>query len=287
MRVANRTAYETVQYNLAKVSEEMTRANLTVSTGKRINKLSDDPIGLVQVLKIRSDLAGIDQLGRNITQGHFWLRATESALGHVQDQISEAMTLAVRMATATTGQDARLTGAAIVQNLMDEIVSLANTQVNGRYIFAGSKIDAPPFDQIGTYSGDTSAFNIKISATETVRVGNDGSAVFGEIFDHLVSFRTALEGNNVTGIQEAIDSMDADFSNISATISDVGSKAKRMKIKENILQDLKITSTDRMSKLEDADLAEAIINLKGKELAYQAALASSAKIMSLSLMDYL
>lgn len=286
MRVANRTAFEMVKYNLARVSDELNQASLILSTGKQINKLSDDPIGLVQALKIRSDLAGIDQLRRNIIQGHSWLASTENALGHVQDQVSEAKILAIGMATATSGQDARALSAGIVQNMIDEIVSLANTQIGGRYIFAGSKTDTPPFNQTGTYSGDTSAFNIKISATETVRVGNDGSAVFGSIFTNLISFRTALEDNNVAGIQAAIDSMDVDFANISATVADVGSKVNRMKTKESIMQDLEIIKAVRLSKIEDADLAEAITNLKGKEFAYQAALASSATVMKLSLVDY-
>ncbi|MEE8398752.1 MAG: flagellar hook-associated protein FlgL [Desulfobacterales bacterium] len=286
MRVANRTAFEMVKYNLARVSDELNQANMIVSTGKRINTPSDDPIGLVQALKIRSDLAGIDQLKRNINQGHSWLGATENALGNVQDQISEAMSLAVRMATATTGADARAAGATIVQNLMDEILSLANTQIGGRFIFAGSKTDTRPFNAIGTYSGDTSPFNIKISATETVAVGSDGSAVFGNIFANLIAFRDALAGNNVSGIQAAIDSMDTDFTNISTSVSNVGSKVNRMKTKESIMQDLEIIKGDRLSKIEDADLAEAITNLKAKELAYQAALTSSARVMKLSLVDY-
>ena len=59
-----------------------------------------------------------------------------------------------------------------------------------------------------------------------------------------------------------------------------------METKEKIYQDLKITNTDRLSKIEDADITEAIMDLKSRELVYQAALASSAKVMQLSLVDY-
>jgi len=60
-----------------------------------------------------------------------------------------------------------------------------------------------------------------------------------------------------------------------------------MEIKTNIFQDLNIANTDRLSNIEDADITEAIMDLKEKELAYQAALASSARVMQLSLIDYL
>jgi flagellar hook-associated protein 3 FlgL len=61
----------------------------------------------------------------------------------------------------------------------------------------------------------------------------------------------------------------------------------RMEIKENILQDMDIANTERLSKIEDADIPEAIIDLKAKEVAYQAALASAAKVLNVSLVDYL
>jgi flagellar hook-associated protein 3 FlgL len=57
-------------------------------------------------------------------------------------------------------------------------------------------------------------------------------------------------------------------------------------VKENIYQDLELESTAKLSNIEDADIAKAIVELKTKELAYQAALASSAKVMQLSLVNY-
>ncbi|MBW2642766.1 MAG: flagellar hook-associated protein 3, partial [Deltaproteobacteria bacterium] len=69
MRVANKTIYDGVKYNLGNCTQEMYKANETVSTGKRINNLSDDPVGLTQSLNIRSTLASIEQMGRNISYG--------------------------------------------------------------------------------------------------------------------------------------------------------------------------------------------------------------------------
>ena len=102
------------------------------------------------------------------------------------------------------------------------------------------------------------------------------------------NLKTALETNDLSGIQDAMGYLDGHFEDISAKISDVGSKMNRMEIKDNILQDLNFSNTERLSKIEDADIAEAIMNLSAAELTYQAALASSAKVMSLmTLVDYL
>jgi len=292
MRVANKTIYDIIKFNLGNITEELNRANKVVATGKRITELSDDPVGLTQALNIKSSLSNIEQLGRNISMGRSWLTASESALTQVQNQISDARALCVQMATATTGSAERASAAATVQNTLEEIVSLANTEVNGRYIFAGSKTDAAPFSRdndtnVVTYNGDNKAFTIKIGRDATVEVGSDGEAVFGDIFTTLSDLKDALEADDVSGIQAAMSNLDTHFDRISTKISEIGSKMLRMETKEKVFQDLNITNTERLSKIEDADITEAIMDLKAKELAYKAALASSARVMQLSLVDYL
>ena len=287
MRVANRYIFESVKYNLGSISEELSRANEIATTGKRINSLSDDPVGLTQSLTIQSDLAGIEQMGRNIDYGNSWLSASESALTSVQNIISDTKALCVQMASGTIGADQRSAAAETVQNNLDEIVSLTNTNVAGNYIFSGMKTDTIPFDQYGNYSGDNNAFAIKISKNSTIEIGSDGDALFGTVFGTLIDLKDALQNNDVGGIQDAMDNLDGHFDDITAKISDVGSKMNRMEIKDKIYQDFGFTNTERLSKIEDADIAEAIMNVKAAELTYQAALASSSKVMTLTLMDYL
>jgi len=287
MRVANRYIFESVKYNLGSISEELSKANEIATTGKRINSLSDDPVGLTQSLTIQSDLAGIEQMGRNIDYGNSWLSASESALTSVQTILSDTKALCVQMANGTMGADQRSAAAETVQNNLDEIVSLANTNVAGNYIFAGSKTDTIPFDQDGNYFGDSNAFTIKISKNSTIEVGSAGDAVFGMVFSTLSDLKDALRNNDVGGIQDAMDNLNSHFDDITAKISDVGAKMNRMEIKDKIYQELDFTNTERLSKIEDADIAEAIMNVKAAELTYQAALASSSKVMTLTLMDYL
>ena len=287
MRVANRYIFESVKYNLGSISEELSKANEIATTGKRINSLSDDPVGLAQSLTIQSDLAGIEQMGRNIDYGNSWLSASESTLTSVQNIISDTKALCVQMASGTIGADQRSAAAETVQNNLDEIVSLTNTNVAGNYIFSGMKTDTIPFDQYGNYSGDNNAFAIKISKNSTIEIGSDGDAVFGTVFGTLIDLKDALQNNDVGGIQDAMDNLDGHFDDITAKISDVGAKMNRMEIKDKIYQDFNFTNTERLSKIEDADIAEAIMNVKAAELTYQAALASSSKVMTLTLMDYL
>jgi flagellar hook-associated protein 3 FlgL len=287
MRVANRSIFESIKYNLGNISEELNKANEIATTGKRINTLSDDPVGLTQSLNIRSTLASIEQMGRNISYGNSWLMASESALTRVEDILTYTKALSVQMASATTGADQRKAAAEAVQNNLEEIVSLANTDVAGNYIFSGSKTDTSPFEQDGTYNGDNTAFAIKISKNTTIDIGSDGQAVFGTVFSTLADLQDALQDNDVSGIQDAMDKLDTHFNDITGKISDIGAKMNRMEIKDKIFQDLNFSNMERLSKIEDADVAEAVMNVSAAGLTYQAALASSAKVMTLTLVDYL
>jgi flagellar hook-associated protein 3 FlgL len=297
MRVTNTIIYDAIKLRLGNITEELNKANTIVATGKRILKLADDPVGLTQGLNIKSTLSSIEQMGRNITLGTSWLAASESAMSQVQDVISEAKTLSVQMANSTVGAAERRSAAETVQNLLEELVSLANTEVNGRYIFAGSETDTTPFslenDNSVTYHGDNNAFTVKIGKDATVQVGSYGEAVFGtsgqpdDLFRAFNDLKTALENNDTSGIQAGMGDLDSRFDHVASKISDIGSKMVRMDMRENILQDLNIANTERLSTIEDADITEAILDLQAKELAYQAALSSASKVLQMSLLDYM
>ena len=287
MRVASKTVYDAARFNLANSQEQLYKANQVVATGKRISNLSDDPVGLTQSLHIKSGISNLEQLGHNISMGKSWLAASESALSQAQDIISDARALCVQMVSGTIDLSQQAPAATIVQNHIDEIVSLGNTEINGQYVFAGWKTDTVPFGQDGTYYGDNNAFTIKIGNDTTIEIGADGEAIFQDLFTTLSDLKDALEGNDVEGIRTAMTNLDIDLNRITTKISDIGSKVLRMETNEQIFQEVTISSTERLSEIEEADMAAAIIDLESREVVYKAALASSARIMQLSLVDFL
>ena len=300
MRLANKTIYDDITKNISRVSDAMIRASMVVSSGKKINNLSDDPVGLINVLDLRSSISDLEQMGRNITMGKSWLNIGESALNQAEGILSAVKVICVEMSSANKTATARANAAIVVDGYMRQILSLANTQAGGRYIFSGNNTDTQPFafdddttpTQV-TYSGNDTAFSIKIARSINVAIGRDGEDIFGDdagtdnMFQTLIDLKTYLESDNVTGIQGTMDKLDAHMVTVRNMITDNGAKMIRMNVKEEIIAEMDLIYTDRMSELEDADIAEAIMDLQTKELAYQAALRSAAKVMSLSLVDLL
>ena len=297
MRIANKTIFDSVTRSLGRTSKEMFDSQEVVTTGKKINRLSDDPVGIVSVLNLRSSLANLNQMERNISMGRTWLTACESALSQTHSILSSVKELSVQMANATQSASERANSVVLVDGYLKQIISLSNTQSGDRYIFGGTETDAAPFalntDETQVeYSGNETPFAIKIGKNSNIEIGKNGENIFGEnwdddnIFKTLMDLKTSLQDDNIEGINECMDKLDSHMSEVSAQISEIAGKNVRLDVKEEILSDLELTYTERKSQIEDADIADAITNLNLKELAYNAALQSSSMIMKLSLVDF-
>ncbi len=299
MRISNKMMFDTAQQNLFNLTEELNRANEVVAAQKRILRLSDDPVGLTQVLTMRSSLSNIGQMERNIGLGKNWLAASESAQTQIQNLISDTKALSVQMSSGNVGASNRRHAAGIVENNLKEIVALANSQVDGRYIFAGTNTETAAFTIDGnndvTYNGNNTPFTIKLGRDASTQIGRDGEAVFqpsgagsgDDIFAVMKDLIGSLQGNDVSGVQTAMTDLDSCFEHISGQIADVGSKMIRMEAKGTLLTDLDISTRERLSLIEEPEITEAIMELKAKEVAYQAALSATSKILQLSIVNYM
>lgn len=209
MRVTHSAIYNTAQYNLGKNLMDMEKANEVVSTGKRINSLADDPVGLTQVLGLKSSVASIDQYERNIKAGETWLSAGETALDSVNNLISEAEVICEQMANGTYSASERASSAERIQGILEQIVQFANTEVNGQYIFSGGRTDTRPFTTdsesnpgMVTYAGDDSPFSIRSGPESNVAVGFDGAAVFGASTVTIDAYNNCLDFSEDFGATE-------------------------------------------------------------------------------------
>jgi flagellar hook-associated protein 3 FlgL len=164
MRLTNKLMADTVTGNLFKNIDQFLKTQNILSSGKRINKPSDDPIGMGKVLDYRKTICAIDQYDRNIAHGESWLDLTDSTLNAVGDSLIRAKELALSQANATANADTMKAVAEEVKNIYDYLLQLANTKLGNSYIFAGHKTDTPPFsrddDYIASYNGEAEVTDI-------------------------------------------------------------------------------------------------------------------------------
>ncbi len=185
MRVPNISTYYTSTYRLGNLTEDLKDANEVVSTQKRINEISDDPLGLSQVLSLRNSIGNLKQIEQNVMMGKSWLEGVEIALDSVNNLILDIKAETMRLSNDSSTADERLDAVERIENIIEQIVSLGNTQVNGNYVFGGTETDVIPFeydtsadpDQV-LYHGNNVPFEIRIDKDSEVQVGRDGHNTF-------------------------------------------------------------------------------------------------------------
>lgn len=216
MRVSERMLFNSVMNRLQRQTATLLKAGEQVSSGKKINRPSDDPIGQAQVLNFEKSLATADQHLRNINQIESFLSVSESALQTIQNRLLRTRELAVQMANATNTAADRANAAREVRQIYDQLVEVANTTHGGQYIFAGNKVSTKPFVSQGEYIG--TSVSLPVSVTAAV---NDSMTV---TVDGLSSTVTIAAGTYTTGaqvaaaVQTAING-DTNFQNAGISVS--------------------------------------------------------------------
>lgn len=284
---------DTLVRDMFRNSKDMQDVQESLSSGKRINKPSDDPLGASQALDYRKTLSGIDQLNRNIAWGKSWLDFTDSGLSQVNDLINRAKEIAISQSSATASQSSRAASAAEVEQVSRQLFQIANTKLSGRYIFAGQRTNQQPFEQDGTYKGDAGEVSIVVGPGLNMTISSDAGKVFkgtgsGEdIFSVLTELKTALENNAPAAVGETLNRLGDAQNVVNSERASVGGRMNRLTIAEENLTDLKLQTEALLSKTEGVDMAAAAVELADRTNLYKASLAVLSSVIQPSLIDFL
>lgn len=280
-----------LQTSLSRVSELQEK----LSTGRIINRPSDDPIGAASAMRLRSSKAEQAQFSRNADDGVAWLNQIDGALGSAGDQLRRARDLAIQGANSgALGQQARDALATEVGQIRQGLVGVANTTYLNRPVFNGVDARTTAYDgstQPVTWTGTTGDVVRRVGVGVDIKVNVNGPEAFGPendtVFDHLDALTTALKAGKTDDISKAIGVLKADGDRISSARADVGTRTNRIELAKSQADDAGLTLSSSISEVENTDLAKATVDLQLQQVAYQAALAATAKVMQPSLQDFL
>ena len=201
MRITNQIQQSNALQNIFRITEELFAANQRIATGKRINKPSDDPLGMQDTLTLRSSIAQIQQFGRNIDNNRLFLNTADTALDSVGLGITRARELAQGSLGATSSAQTRAMVALEVQAILDQAIQEANTQVKGHFIFGGTELLNAPYQANGSglgavYSGNSDTLEVEVGDNLTVPITRPGSGVFGTDMNPALNVNTLLSDLN-------------------------------------------------------------------------------------------
>lgn len=284
--------------NLQSSLSRLAKTQEQLSTGRVINRPSDDPVGTTTAMRLRSSLAQAAQHQRNAEDGAGWLQMVDTTLTGSTEILRRAKELALQGVNGSNGPGAMSALGQEVSRLRDALLSSANTTYLGRPIFGGVTTGKVAYDAAGNYVGTTGSGVMRTIATgDRVRVDQDAAAAFGpntpgtppsgDLFADLAQLATDLTSGNLAGVHSGLDALDSGLERMTTALADVGTRESRLNRAVQAAKDATLTQTQSLSEVENVDLASATMQLSMQQVAYQAALGATSKVIQPSLLDFL
>jgi flagellar hook-associated protein 3 len=227
-RVADQMKFDLLNNSISNIQNDYNELMVEMSTQKKVNEPSDDPVGMGKILDYRSAQAQISYYQKNVDSSNSWLSTAESNLSSVNDILNQVKETAIAQSSATSNASTRQIAADALQPLIDQVLSLANAKFGNSYIFSGTKTDTEPFSATaqaaridapvkasgdafdggvtsgGTYTGTANkTYVVKIItggtlAASTYQISADGGKTFGATQSDLSAPVTIGDGIQLT-----------------------------------------------------------------------------------------
>ncbi|MBH5320619.1 flagellar hook-associated protein FlgL [Paenibacillus sp. GSMTC-2017] len=308
---------------LRNISNNMGRMNNLqnqLSTGMKINKPSDDPVGITFALRYRSELDANDQYTENVSSAMSMLEYTDTSIGQAGEIMQRFRELMVKGANGTYEQTSMDAIKVEVSQLYNQMVEIGNSQFNGKQVFNGELTGDKPYPTMGVegtpnpganppllkafqVASDNGSIKYELSAGMKLGINITGNEVFGDalsptatqaeidastnVFALLQRAHDMLAAGDQKGISSLIGQVDTRMNTMLTKRAEVGAKVNRVDIVQNRLEDIGINLQTVQAKTEDANMSEVITNMKTEENVYQASLSVGAQLIRPSLVDFL
>ena len=301
MRVTQKMTTTNFTSYIHRQRQELLKIQQKIASQKRINTISDDPIGMGQILQYRTKLAVIDQYQENITQGITRLEVNDQILDLAAELVGYAKEVAEGHLGFDITPEEKQHAADQIKDFYDQIMQIANSKFGDNYIFAGHATDTAPFTRLADYSpdiyhGDDGTVRIMVAENVEIDIDADGRNIFMassgvNIFQELKNLIDGLENPDpVLGraqIEATIDPLFNGREQINNNRAEYGSIFYRLQATDQYWSQLTPKLQDALAGTEQADIPKAIVELQNLELAYETTLATAARIIQPSLMDFL
>jgi len=302
MRVTPKITISNFIRNIHQQASAILKTQQQIASQKRINKISDDPIGVGQVLAYRDKIATIEQYKENIDRGISQIESNELTLDFASDLVLTAQRMAENYSSEGVSPEEKKIVAQQIKDLYEQLESLANSKFNNNYVFAGHATDTAPFshdaDYNVTYHGDDGQLRIMVGDNVEVNIDADGRNIFQNaanggvnLFDELKNLIDGLENADLVDgsaqIQATIAPLFEARQQINDRRSEYAPALYRLQYTNDYWDNLKPKLQDALADTEQSDITQAALELKNLETAYEITLATAARIIQPSLMDFL
>jgi len=298
MRITDNMVSSSLLAQIQQLTTQQSQLQSEVGSGLAVTQPSDSPAVFGQVIELQSQSQEETQFGNNASQALDTANASYSGLQSLQSIYDRAVQLGTLGGNGATGATSQASYADELDQLIQQTVQVANSQLGSQYLYGGTAVSSPPFtaatDSTGTITGVTYVGNsaqapVPISATASVSPATSGTTNAGiaTFINSMISLRDALNSGDATAISTANTSLANSEDTITGAVAENGAVQARIQSVQTQQQSNTTELNTLIGNDTNANLPSTIVELNQAQLAYQAALQSSASIMHVSILNYL
>ncbi len=283
MRITQSEIYRGFTSDLGNLNETYNMLNRQISSGKLLTQLSDSPSASADLLSLTDIAADIDQFQSSAQTVSYFLGTADSALNEVNSLLTSVYSKGSQASSEVLGDEGRATLAMEIRSLRDQVLSLANSEIKGRFIFAGSSSDSAPFKIAGdtvSYVGDSDENKVQVEEGTEVQAGIPGSEAFTAIFTVIGSLLTAVDSNDTSAIATELTKFQSAYAELGLARGKIGTSMSTVESVQTRLSEQETNLKARRSQIEDADMTEAVVQLGQVKTTLNAALSAGSSILS-------
>jgi len=306
MRVTNKIMADTMTSNLMKQTERLYDSQKTVSSGKKVLKPSDDPIGMGRILGYRTTLNAFSQYEDNMARAKTRMELNDSAMDYIREQLVTARSIA--KSAMTDDETGRSIAAEQIRLMREQIVQMGNTSLEGQYIFAGHETQTQPFAENAggqiVFNGDGGIVRTIVTQDIELQLNVTGADLFSvapggvvPVLDALNEIQLELDKPTSdpnpllrfdrTRVEALIPDLDDAINQVEKVQVQNGARLGSLKDTQELLDNLKIKIEDMLYNVEQADPVSSVVEFKAHENAYQTSLEVASRVILPSLVNFL
>ena len=282
------------------IQQNLQNAQAQLTTGLKINNVSDNPAALPDLWQTRANLSQVQQINSNLGLVGTEVNTAQGVLQNAVTLVERAETLGTQGANDTVDANTRTDLAGELGSVLQQLVSAADTQVGGRYIFAGDSDQTAPYSYdptqtypVSSYQGSTTTRTIQSPDGSTFSVALTAQQIFDSpnaaqnVFESISSLQQALANNDSAGINAALGDVQSADTYLNQQLAFYGTVQDRVSSATNYCQNYITQLQTQLSGIQDADETQSITELTQAQTQLQAAIESRAQIPRSSLFDFL
>lgn len=299
MRITQNMMNRNLLYSMNDNLDKLSELNEQISSGLRVRTVSDDVLAAGKVMQLQRENDRLDALLSNAARANTMLSFTTSTLQTASETITRIKELATQAATETYGANERAIMAEGVDELLETLVSMGNTQTQGAYVFSGESTHTTPFVEQRDADGKiTSVSYVGASVGTEVSVGPGTSAAVNlvgrnvfqgdtDIYASVIQLRDAMRANDTDAINELLGTINDCHTQNRLLLGRLGERMDQMDVSKSSLESLQALNTQIISDNQDADIASVTVDYNSMYTLTQMVMKVAAQTVQPSIVDFL